>query len=805
MFAGQGRPQGECGFRFRSVAFPFPGLAAPCLIPSIRFHLSADGLYARHMPFNRREILVGAASGAFLLGHAGRALAADDVARVDDLIARMTVEEKAGQMSCFADSFRPFNQPNPQVGIQDERRLAAEIRKGHVGCLFNGIGVAGARRAQDIAVKETRLGIPILFAGDVIHGLRTIFPVPLAETASFDPTLAERTARAAAEEATAAGLHLTFAPMVDVARDQRWGRVVEGSGEDVYLGELFAAARVRGFQGRNLRREDSLLACAKHFIAYGAVSAGLEYGNVDISDESLRETHLPPFTSAINAGVLSIMAAFNEINGVPATADGSLLTDMLRTELGFRGFVFSDYTADEELVAHGYAADDREATRLAVLAGVDMSMQSGLYIRYLPDLVQSGAVPMATLDVAVRRILYVKTAIGLLDNPYRSLDPKAANARIGSPDKRALSREAGARSIVLLQNDGILPLARDGASKIALIGPFAEDRDNLLGPWAFYGDREKVVDIASGIRSALVDPSRLTISRGCEVETILPDGIAKAVESAKAADVVILTLGEGQDMSGEAQSRTTIEIPPVQQALADAIAATGKPTIVLLRHGRALALHDTVANASAILATWFLGSETGNAIADVVFGTVNPSGKLPVSFPWESGQEPFFYDRKSTGRPMVNGGNGEYKARFRTTDNSARFPFGHGLSYTKLTLSDMKLSDNALRWDGAIEVRARLTNEGAVTGSEVIQLYIRDKVASRTRPIRELKGVRRFTLGPGESSEVRFSLSRRNLEFVGQGSKTIAEPGDFDVWLSQSSVDGLHATFTLYAAEQKRS
>jgi beta-glucosidase len=753
------------------------------------------------MPFNRREILAGAASGAFLMTYAGRALAADDVARVDDLIKRMTVEEKAGQMSCFADSFRPFNPPNPQVGIQDERRLAGEIRKGHVGCLFNGLGVAGARRAQDIAVKETRLGIPILFAGDVIHGLKTIFPVPLGEASSFDPALAERTARAAAEEATAAGLHLTFAPVVDVARDQRWGRVVEGSGEDVYLGSLLAAARVRGFQGRNLRRDDSLLACAKHFLAYGAVAAGLEYGNVDISDETLRETHVPPFAAAFAAGAMSIMASFNDINGVPATADRALLTDMLRTEMGFRGFVFSDYTADEELVAHGYAADEREAARLAVLAGVDMSMQSGLYLRHLPSLVQQGAVPLDTLDVAVRRILYVKTAIGLLDNPYRSLDDKAEAARIGTPAKRALAREAAGRSIVLLQNDGVLPLAQDGASRIALIGPFAQDVDNVLGPWAFYGERKGVVDIASGMRAAMTDATRLTIERGCEVETILPDGVARAVAAAKAADVVVLALGEGQDMSGEAQSRTAIELPPVQQALADAIAATGKPTVVVLRHGRALALHDSVANASAVLATWFLGTETGNGIADVLFGTVNPSGKLPVSFPWESGQEPFYYDRKSTGRPVVDGGGTEYKSRFRTTNNSARYAFGHGLSYAKFTLTDMQLSDTAMRWDGAIEVRARLHNEGSVAGSEVVQLYIRDRVASRTRPIRELKGVRRFTLSPGDSMEVRFSLARKDLEFIGSDNRKIAEPGDFDVWLSQSSVDGLHASFTLFAEQ----
>jgi len=755
------------------------------------------------MSLDRRSLLT-ASLAAFLtlpIPRRAFALAANDVARVDDLISRMTLEEKAGQMTCLADSFRPFNPPNPQVGIQDEKRLAGEIRKGRVGCLFNGIGVAGGRRAQDIAVKDSRLGIPLLFAGDVIHGLKTIFPVPLGEAASFDPELARRTSRAMAVEATAAGLHLTFAPMVDVARDQRWGRVVEGAGEDVTLTSLFAAARVRGFQGGDLRRDDSLLACPKHFAAYGAVAAGLEYGNVDISDETLRETHIPPFGSAFAAGALTTMAAFNEINGVPATADRELLTDLLRGEMGFRGFVFSDYTADEELVAHGFAQDDRDAARLAVLAGVDMSMQSGLFIKYLPDLVKSGAVPEGTIDVAVRRILYVKAAIGLFDNPYRSLDEAAEKSRIATPGHRALARESATRSVVLLKNEGVLPLAPTGRQKIALIGPFGEDKANLYGPWAFYGDPDKGVDIATGLRAVMPDPSLLTIVRGCGVRKPIDDGIAKAVEAAKAADIVLLAIGESQDMSGEAQSRTVIEIPAAQQALADAVAVTGKPVIILLRHGRALALHDGVANAQAILATWFLGSETGHAIADLLFGKADPSGKLPVSFPWESGQEPFFYDRKSTGRPVTDNGGTEYKARYATTDNSARFPFGHGLSYTQFVLEDLKLSDTALRWDRAIEVTARVRNTGDRPGSEVVQLYTRDRVASRTRPIRELKRIERVTLSPGQSKLVRFSLSRVDLEFVGSGNKRIAEPGLFDLWLGQSSLGGLHAQFTLYAEQ----
>lgn len=766
---------------------PFPGPALPS-----------------PLNLDRRSLLSGIVGSALALGMSRMALAADEVARVDDLIKRMTIEEKAGQMTCLADSFRPFNPPNPDAGIQDEKRLAQEIRKGRVGCLFNGIGVAGARRAQEMAVGS-RLGIPLIFAGDVIHGLKTIFPVPLAEASSFDPVLVQRTARAAAIEATAAGLHLTFGPMADVARDQRWGRVVEGAGEDVTLTALLSAARVRGFQTRDLRRDDSLLACPKHFAAYGAVAAGLEYGSVDISDETLRETHLPPFGSSFAAGALTTMAAFSEINGVPATADRALLTDLLRGEMGFRGFVFSDYTADEELIAHGFAEDARDAARLAVLAGVDMSMQSGLYIRYLPELVKSGAVPMATVDVAVRRILYVKAAMGLFDNPWRSLDAEVEGKNIATPAHRALAREAAARSVVLLQNDGVLPIDPDKGRKIALIGPFGEDRDNLYGPWAFYGDPGKGVDIASGLRAALPDAAKLTVVRGSAIHEAIEGGIAEAVKAAKAADVVLLALGEAQDMSGEAQSRTTIEIPPAQQALADAVAATGKPVVVLLRHGRALALHEGVANANALLATWFLGSESGHAIADILLGKVDPSGKLPVSFPWESGQEPFFYDRKSTGRPVLDRGSTEYKARYATTDNSARYPFGHGLSYTRFVLDRLELSDAALRWDKSVNVAVRLTNKGPRKGSEVVQLYIRDRVASRTRPIRELKRMERVTLDPGGSRTVRFTLSRTDLEFVGAGNRRIAEPGLFDLWVGQSSVDGLHTQVTLYAEEAPKT
>ena len=751
---------------------------------------------------SRRGFLSAATALAGLAVTAPRAFARASN-RVEGLLAQMTIEEKAGQLSCFADMIRPpIGDMNPLVNIRNAQALAAEIKAGRIGTLMNGVGAQAALDTQKAAVEGSRLKIPLLFAADVIHGFRTVFPIPLAEAASFDPHLAERTARAAASEATASGLHWTFAPMVDVARDQRWGRVAEGSGEDVFLGEVMAAARVRGFQGKDLKADDSMLATPKHFAAYGAVTAGLEYNSVELSEATLREVHLPPFQAAFAAGAMTVMSAFNDVNGIPATANKRLLTGVLRGEWGFKGVVISDYTSDQELVAHGYAADDRDAARLAILAGVDISMQSGLYIRYLPELVASGAVPMATVDAAVRRVLSLKEAIGLFDNPYRSLDPKAEAARTATPAARALSREAGARAIVLLKNDSaLLPLPKAG-KRLALIGPFADDRENVLGAWGgFFADRRLNVDLATGLRAQMADPASLIVERGCEVETTIAGGFERAVAAAQAADIVILAVGESQDMTGEAKSRTDIRIPPVQQRLAEAIAATGKPIVVLLRHGRAIQLEGVVRDASAILATWFLGSEMGNAVADVLFGVVNPSGRLPVSFPIDSGQEPFFYNGRTTGRPAPTDPNGqEYKARWRSIRNDALYPFGFGLTYTRFELTDIRLSTSRLAWNDTLHVTAKVRNTGALHGDHVVQLYIRDRVASRTRPVRELKGFQRVSLAPGAEREVRFELKRENLMFVGDDDYWIAEPGVFDVWVANSSVDGLSASFELLPA-----
>ncbi|WP_156398320.1 glycoside hydrolase family 3 N-terminal domain-containing protein [Caulobacter sp. Root1455] len=750
---------------------------------------------------DRRAVLAGATGLAgFALAGAGAARAASS--RVEALIAQMTPEEKAGQLSCYSDMIRPpIGDINPLVNQRNTQQILADVRAGRIGVLMNGVGVEGALLAQTAAVEQSRLRIPLLFAADVIHGFKTIYPIPLAEAASFDPILAERTARAAAVEASSHGNHWTFAPMVDVARDQRWGRGAEGSGEDVFLGEVMAQARVRGFQGPNLAAPDSLLSTAKHFAGYGAVAAGLDYNTVDLSEETLREIHLPPFKAAFDAGCLSVMSAFNDINGVPSTANKHLLTDILRGEWDFKGVVISDYTADQELVAHGYAADDKDAARLAILAGVDISMQSGLYSRYLPALVAEGLVPMATVDNAVRRVLSLKETLGLFDRPFRSIDAKAQAANTATPAMRALSREAGGKSIVLLRNDGgLLPLPTTGR-KIALIGPFAEDRDNILGPWAFFGDQSLGVDLATGIREAMADPSQLIVAKGCEVENTIPGGYEQAVAAARAADVVLLAVGEGQNMSGEAQSRTEIGLPRVQQQLAEWVASVGKPTVVLLRHGRALVLEGAVKAAPAVLATWFLGTETGHAVADVLFGKVNPSARLPVSFPHESGQEPFAYNHRTTGRPAPQADDSqEYKARWRTTRNEALYPFGHGLSYTSFALSDVKLSTTRLGWNERLYVTATVTNTGKVAGEHVVQLYIRDRVASRTRPVRELKRFLKVALKPGETREARFSLERAALMFVGDNDQWVAEPGIFDLWVASSAVDGLAASFELLGA-----
>jgi beta-glucosidase len=759
------------------------------------------------MRISRRAAIVGTGAVAAWLTSPARALitAAGKLAVpgfVDDLVGRMTLEEKAGQLSLMASAWgggvaASLNPPSEGSSFPQQ---VDEARRGLLTGVFNGNGARMSRILQTAAVKDSRLKVPLIFAADVIHGHRTIFPVPLAEVASFEPELAQRTAAAAAFEAAGSGIDWTFSPMVDVARDQRWGRGVEGGGEDVLLGCLFAAARVRGFQGDDLKAADRMLACIKHFAAYGGAEAGLDYNTVDMSERTLREVYLQPYKAGFDAGALSGMASFNEISGVPSTGNRWLMTDLLRGEWGFQGFVVSDYTGDEEMILHGYARDGRDAARLALLAGVDMSMQSGLYRKYLPELVRSGDVPQAQLDQSVRRVLAMKAMLGLFDDPFRRIDEKRERARSMQPATRALARESGRKSIVLLKNDGdLLPLPRAG-KRIALIGPFASGQHDLVGPWVVYGDDAKAIDLATGIRGALADKSSLIVAAGSGVEEPLPGGIDAAVAAARQADVVVLAIGESQGMSGEAQSRTEIVVPEPQQRLAEAIAAAGKPIVVVLKHGRALALQGAIADAQAILATWFLGTETGNSIADVLFGVHGPSGRLPASFPRASGQEPYYYAHKSTGRPNPPGPLEAYKAHYRGIPNSALYPFGHGLTYGKIEYSDFALGSATLPMSGEIKVSARITNRGTRAAEEVVQLYVHDRTASVTRPVRELKAFRKVALAPGQSEIVNFTLRSADLQFVGRNNKWMVEPGTFDVWIAPSAEsDGVRGAFELLA------
>jgi len=758
----------------------------------------------RRTQASRRALLTGAiglmiGGGLMSTARAASSSSTADLDRVDALIARMTIEEKAGQLNVLADPFRfrPQN-VNPLDAFGDPARITQMIRDGQVGSLFNGVGAEAGRRIQTIAVEQSRLGIPLLFAADIIHGLNTVFPVPLAEAAAFDPDLARRTARAAAMEGAASGIHQTYAPMVDVARDQRWGRVVEGAGEDVWLNEVLAAARVQGFQGeRGLADRDALLATPKHFAGYSAALGGMEYNTTDMSDATLRGIYLPPFKAAFDAGALSVMTGFNDLNGVPVTGNPYLLTEVLRDEWGFTGFVVTDYTADQELIAHGFARDGRDAARIALMAGVDASMMSGLFLQHIPSLVASGEVPMARVDQAVRRVLMTKVALGLFDDPYRGCDPERERRVVGAEAHRDLAREAGIKSIVLLKNDGDLLPLRPAGQKIALIGPFTDDRD-LFGPWTIWGDENRRVSLADGFRAAMDDPAALMVVEGCSVETGIPGGIEAAVQAVVDADVVVLALGESSRMTGEAQSRTEIDIPAPQQALAQAVRATGKPVVVLLRNGRALDLSGPVADAQAIAVTWFLGGEMGHAVADVVFGKASPSGRLPVSFPMRGGQQPFSYDHKSTGRPADPGlATQEYTARYRDITNVARYPFGHGLTYAPVTYGAVKLSSAELAWDGSVEASVVVTNAGARAVEETVQLYIHDRVASLTQPVRRLRDVRKVGLAPGESATARFTLDRGQLMFVGANSRPTVEPGAFDIWLAPSAQAGEPVLLTL--------
>jgi beta-glucosidase len=703
----------------------------------------------------------------------------DLTTRIDALLASMTLEEKIGQMTLVSAGQAVTGPGGPVDYLQ-------AVRAGQVGTVSNLWGPEQTREVQRIALEETRLGIPLLFVMDVIHGHRTIFPLPLAEAGAFDPDLWERTARVAATEAAADGLAMTYAPMLDIARDPRWGRIAESPGEDPWLAARFAQAKVRGFQGSDLAAADSVAATAKHLAAYGAVTAGREYAAVDISERSLHEIYLPPFRAAVAAGVAAIMPAFHNLAGVPMTANAAALRDVVRKRWGFEGVMVSDYGAVAELVVHGVAEDLPEAAALALRAGIDIDLMGNAYARGLPGALERGRVTMVEVDAAVRRILALKAALGLFDDPHRRGHGLRSEQLAAH---RALAREAARRAIVLLTNrSGTLPLSREG-DRIAVIGPLADARDDMLGPWAAGGQPDEMVTILEGLRAAF--PAReVAHASAIQIGGGDTSGIPAALDLARAAGVVVLCLGEARRMSGEAASRARPTLPGHQAELAKAALDLGKPVVVTLSSGRPLMAPWLMApwlfeRADAVLATWFLGSEAGNAVGDVLCGGYNPTARLPVSWPVDIGQIPIFYGQQPTGRPADPAEH--YTAKYIDLPVDPLFPFGHGLSYTRFRYRDLRARPKELRPGEAITVEVEVTNEGALAGEETVFLFLRDPVASIARPLLELKGVAKIALEPGARGTVRFELSTEDLTFFGPDLSPRLEPGAFEIHVGPSA------------------
>ncbi|MCD6509728.1 MAG: beta-glucosidase BglX [Thermoprotei archaeon] len=689
--------------------------------------------------------------------------------RVEDLLKRMTLDEKIGQMRQYS-SFT--------------KEIKDLVRKGLVGSLLNVTGIDKVNEVQKAAIEGSRLGIPLLLGLDVIHGYRTIFPIPLALASTWDPSVVRRAARIAAKEASSEGITWTFAPMVDIARDPRWGRIAEGAGEDPYLGSIMAWAAVRGFQGDNLSDPDAILACAKHYIAYGGAEGGRDYNTVDISDRTLREVYLPPFRAAVLAGVGTIMSAFNDLNGVPASANEYTLRKILREELGFKGFVVSDWNAIGELINHGIAGDVYGAAKEAVEAGVDMDMQGDVYRRALRKLVEDGAISEKLIDDAVRRILEVKFKLGLFENPYAN--PERARKVVKCKEHLDFALEAARKSIVLLKNEGVLPLRKD-LKTIAVIGPLANDRTAPLGSWYCLGDPKDVVTVLEGIRSKVPPQTKVLYAKGCDVEGDSKEGFEEAISIAKQSDVAILVVGERGDMSGEAASRAYLDLPGVQEDLVKAVYETGVPVVVVLMNGRPLSVKWIAEHVPAIIEAWFLGIQMGHAVADVLFGDYNPGGKLPVTFPRTVGHVPIYYNHKNTGRPPDP--KNKYTSKYIDEDYRPLFPFGHGLSYTTFSYTGLEVKPKEVEPGDIVLISFTLTNTGEREGDEVAQLYIRKPVASVTRPVKELKGFIRVTLKPGEKRKVTFKLPTEQLAFYNSEMKLVIEAGAYHVMIGSSSQD----------------
>lgn len=709
--------------------------------------------------------------------------------RVDSVLKLMTLEEKIGQMSQFSAN---WDVTGPIMSDDFEPYL----KKGLVGSLFNVYTVDGVRKLQEMALAESRLKIPVLFAYDVIHGFRTIFPMPLAESCSWDLDGMRKSAAIAAAEASAEGIKWTFAPMVDVSRDARWGRVMEGAGEDTYYGCLVAKARVEGFQGgtnwQSLAGLNTLMACAKHFAAYGAAEAGRDYNTAELSEHTLNEIYLPPFQAAVDAGVATFMASFNDINGTPATANYYLFTDILRNQWNFKGFVVTDYTGINELVPHGVARDEAEAAVLAVNAGIDMDMTGATFIKYLKNAVEAGDVLESTVNNAARHILEMKFILGLFDDPYRYLNNEREKATIMKPEFLQAARESAARSIVLLKNDKqLLPITKNKSLTVALIGPMVKDKINQNGEWAGQGNREQSISLFEGLTEKYAGSNvKFIYTTGCDLTTNNETGFSEALATAKRADIVLAAMGEDFNWSGEAASRTNIQLPGAQQALLKELKKTGKPIALVLMNGRPLDLSWENENVDAILEAWYLGTMAGHGIADVIAGDYNPSGHLTMSFPRNVGQIPIYYNQKNTGRPLPpNDPKMDYKSSYLDVANTPLYPFGYGLSYTTFAINDMKVSSPSFGPGQTIDITANVTNTGALDGEMVVQLYVRDLIGSVTRPVKELKGFKKIMLKKGEQQQVSFTLNEADLAFFGINNKKQTEPGAFHVWVAANAGD----------------
>jgi beta-glucosidase len=712
--------------------------------------------------------------------------------KVDSVLKLMTLEEKVGQMN-------QYNGPWAATGpLTNDNNLLSQIKEGKVGSMLNVTGVARTKDLQQLAL-QSRMKIPLLFGQDVIHGYRTIFPIPLGEAASWDITAIEQSARIAATEAAAVGVHWTFAPMVDIARDPRWGRVMEGAGEDPYLGSLIAKARVKGFQGKGLGNTDAVMACAKHFAAYGAAVGGRDYNSVDMSLRMLHEIYLPPFKAAADAGAATFMNSFNDLNGIPATGNKYLQRDLLKGEWKFKGFVVSDWGSVGEMINHGFSKDNYEAAMQAANAGSDMDMESRSYIKHLVTLVKEGKVKMAVIDDAVRRILKKKFEMGLFDDPFKYCNEERERTQWNNAEHIKVTRDMAKKSIVLLKNDNhLLPLSKQ-TKKIALIGPFAKAKSDNNGFWSYDwpDDTARISSLWEGVQKKVQADTKLLYAKGCNINDTVRTGFAEAVAAANEADIVIISVGEARDMSGEAKSRSNIQLPGVQEELIKAVMATGKPVVVMVSAGRPLIFNWTADHVPAIIYTWWLGTEAGNAMADVLFGDYNPSGKLPMSFPRTEGQIPIYYNYYNTGRPATSDSDRFYRSAYIDLSIHPKYPFGFGLGYSKFEYSEIRLSKKQFKPGEKMDAIVTVRNTGDYDGEEVVQLYIRDISGSVVRPVKELKGFQKILLKKGEAKEIRFTVGVDDLRFYNDKLQYIYEPGEFKLFIGGSSADVKEAAFKL--------